>query len=484
MKDDFDLEKELADSIAHIVDEETSGAETFVKSSINNRKFYEEEPVVEEEEQVEEEPDEEVARKKKIKHLIITISVIVVVITAIVLGAYFIVNYAMKKSMDNYAYHNNAGYSAMNDKNYAGAVTSFEKALSYDEGKNDTDMMLYLYECYNHLGRTEDAIDVLYDVLLLKDKNYYNALYYLVRYYDGQEDYVKVKELYDANKDSSSSDVLALFSIYHASEPVASPVSDTYSEEQYVTIAVKNGSKIYYTTDGSEPTVNSKEYTEKFKVTEGTTEVKFIAVNEYGFVSDVVTEEYIINFEAPSAPTIYPEKTSFEQSNSVMATINNYPVDAKVYYTLDGSLPNESSPLYTGAFALPEGSTIINVLVVDSHGLTCRTSKTYNVTYISNITEAVAVDNIWAALIEAEIVDKDHNLVSTDVETEEDGEVKKIPCELEYFTKSTIGEDTLYMYYFFIDGVPEDYWYGADDNQGVVYKITGKAGEYKKQLVN
>ena len=225
MKDDFDLEKELADSIAHIVDEELSGAETFVKSSANNRTYYEEEPVQETEEE-EIEPDEDIVRKKKIKHLIITIAIIVFVITVIGLGAYFIVDYAMKKSMDNYAYHNNAGYAAMNEKNYEEAAKSFEKALSYEDGKSDTDMMLYLYECYNFLGRTDDAIDILYDVLLVKDKNYYNALYYLVRYYDEQEDYVKVKELYEANKDSSSSDVLALFSIYHASEPVASPVSD------------------------------------------------------------------------------------------------------------------------------------------------------------------------------------------------------------------------------------------------------------------
>lgn len=482
MKEDFDLEKELAQSIAHIVDEETSGAETFVKNSVNNKSVTED--ISEEnEDPVMEETEEDVDNKKKLKRLIITIAIIVVVIAAIVVGAYFIVKYAQKKSMDNYAYHNNAGYTALENKDYASAATSFEKALTYNEGKVDTDMMLYLYECYNHLGRTEEAIDVLYDVLLIKDKNYYNALYYLVRYYDDKEDYAKVKELYDANKDSTSSDVLALFSIYHASEPVASPVSDTYSEDQNITIAVKNGSKIYYTTDGSEPTVNSTEYTGKFKISEGTTTVKFIAVNEYGFVSDVVTEEYVINYEAPSAPTIYPEKTSFEQSNSVMATINNYPVDAKVYYTMDGTLPDENSTLYTGAFALPEGSTIINVLVVDSHGLTCRTSKTYNVTYISNITEAVAKENVWSALIEAKIVDDKHNLVTEPVEEGEEAEA--IACDLEYFTKSTIDDETFYMYYFFVDGVPaDDYWYGADDNQGVVYKITGTQGAYKKSLLN
>lgn len=467
MKDDFDLEKELAQSIAHIVDEETSGAETFVKSSGNykNTNNISEEPETEE---VMEEPAEE-DNSKKIKHLIITIAIVVVVIAVIGVGAYFIVKFAYNSSMDNYAYHNNAGYSAMEKNDYEDAAKSFEKALSYDEGKTDTDMMLYLYECYNHLGRTEDAIDILYDVIVIKDKNYYNALYYLVKYYDAQKDYVKVKELYDANKDSASSDVLALFSIYHASEPVASPVSDTYSEDQNVTIAVKNGSKIYYTTDGTEPTVNSTEYTGKFKVTEGTTVVKFIAVNEYGFTSDVITEEYVINYEAPSAPTIYPEKTSFEQANSVMVTINNYPVDAKVYYTLDGTLPDENSTLYTGAFALPEGSTIINVLVVDNHGLTSRTSKTYSVTYVSNVTEEVAVENIWNALESAKIVDEDHK--------DEEG----LECELEYYTKSEIDDLTMYMYYFFVDGIPADYWYGADDAQGTVYKITGSEGSYKME---
>lgn len=472
MKDEFDFEKELADSIAHIVDEETSGAESFVKNSVNDRTMSI--PVEEAREAIseeEEEEDEELARKKKIKHLIITIAVIVFVIALIGVGAFFIVQYILKSSMDNYGYYNNAGYTAWESKNYEEAATNFEKALSYDEGKNDTDMMMYLYECYNNLGMKEEAIDTLYDVLLIKDNNYYNALYYLVRYYDELEDYEKVKELYDANKDSSSTDVLALFSIYHASEPVASPVSDTYSEDQSVTIAVKNGSKIYYTTDGTEPTVNSKEYTGKFQVSEGTTIVKFIAVNEYGFVSDVVTEEYVINYEAPSAPTIYPEKTSFEQANSVMVTINNYPIDAKVYYTMDGTLPDEKSTLYTGAFPLPAGSTIINVLVVDSHGLTCRTSKTYSVTYVSNITEAVALENIWKALVNTAVVDEEHK------------NAEGIVCELEYFTKTKVDDKTLYMYYFFVDGVPADYWYAADDTQGVVYKVSKPDSNYVAELV-
>lgn len=468
MKDDFDLdlEKELAESIAHIVDEETNGAEVFVKSSVPTETISipktEVKETVDSTETVEEENDIEdnEDKKKKIKHLIIMIVSIVAAIAVIGVAAYYIVRFAYRSSMDNYGYYNNEGYAALEKKDYENAAKNFEKALTYEEGKNDTDMMMYLYECYNNIGKESDAIETLYEVLEFNDKNYYNALYYLVKYYDEDKDYDTIKELYDKNKNSNNSDVLALFAVYQSAEPLASPTSDTYSDDQEITLATKKGSKIYYTIDGTDPTVFSTEYTEKIKVSKGTTTLKFIAVNEYGFTSDIVTEEYIINYEAPATPTIFPEKTSFKQATDVMVTINNIPNDSVAYYTIDGTVPNEDSTVYEGAFALPAGSTIVNVLVVDSHGLTCRTSKTYNVTYISDITEEDALANIWDMLEREEYVDEEH--------LDEDGNL----CELQYYTKKTIGEVTVYMYYYSVDGEIMDYWYAADDSNGYVYKVT------------
>lgn len=468
MKDDFDLdlEKELAESIAHIVDEETNGAEVFVKSSVPTETISipktEVKETVDSTETVEEENDIEdnEDKKKKIKHLIIMIVSIVAAIAVIGVAAYYIVRFAYRSSMDNYGYYNNEGYAALEKKDYENAAKNFEKALTYEEGKNDTDMMMYLYECYNNIGKESDAIETLYEVLEFNDKNYYNALYYLVKYYDEAKDYDTIKELYDKNKNSNNSDVLALFAVYQSAEPLASPTSDTYSDDQEITLATKKGSKIYYTIDGTDPTVFSTEYTEKIKVSKGTTTLKFIAVNEYGFTSDIVTEEYIINYEAPATPTIFPEKTSFKQATDVMVTINNIPNDSVAYYTIDGTVPNEDSTVYEGAFALPAGSTIVNVLVVDSHGLTCRTSKTYNVTYISDITEEDALANIWDMLEREEYVDEEH--------LDEDGNL----CELQYYTKKTIEEVTVYMYYYSVDGEIMDYWYAADDSNGYVYKVT------------
>lgn len=467
MKDDFDLdfEKELAESIANIVDEETNGAEVFVKSSVPTETKSIPKTEVDEASDITEATEEadiedNAANNKKIRHLIIMIVSIVAAIAVIGIAAYYIVRFAYRSSMDNYGYYNNAGYAALEKRDYETAAENFEKALTYEEGKNDTDMMMYLYECYTSMNKEAEAIDTLYGVLEFNDKNYYNALYYLVKYYDEDQDYDTIKDLYDKNIDSNNSDVLALFAVYQSTEPMASPTSDTYSDDQEITLATKKGSKIYYTTDGTEPTEFSTEYTEKIKVTEGTTTIKFVAINEYGFASDVVTEEYIVNYEAPSAPTIFPEKTSFKQATDVMVTINNIPDDSVAYYTIDGTVANEDSTVYKGAFALPAGSTIVNVLVVDSHGLTCRTSKTYNVTYISDITEEDALANIWDKLESEEYVDEEH--------LDEDGNL----CELQYYTKKTIGDITVYMYYYSVDGEIADFWYGADDSNGYVYKIT------------
>ena len=463
MSDELDLEKELAKSIAHIVDEETSGAEAYVMTETfdDDLNSYDDLDIDDDEE-----IDEPEDGKKKIKHLIITISVIAVVLAIIVVSACFIVKAVYNKSQDNYARYHNAGFAAMENLDYNEAVINFEKALTYQEGKNNSDMMMYLYECYGKLNETDKAVDVLKDVLTLKDKNYYNALYYLVKHYEGLKDYASIKALYRENASSTNEDVKKLFNGYLASAPVASPLSGTYSEDQKITITAQTGSVIYYTVDGSDPLISGKQYTGKIEITEGTTKIRFYAVNEFGFESDLVEEQYVIDYAAPSAPTIYPEKSTFEQINKVMVTINNYPSDAKVYYTLDGTLPTEESTEYTGAFALPAGSIIVNVLVVDAHGLTCRTSKTYNVTYISSVTESDALKMIWNELISLNMVDSKHY--------NEDGEL----CELRYFSKKKIDDLTLYMYYFSVAGERMDYWFAADDEEGKVYYVTEVDGEY------
>ena len=80
----------------------------------------------------------------------------------------------------------------------------------------------------------------------------------------------------------------------HVANPTFTPAAGSYISVQQVSIAcATEGATIYYTTDGTEPTTESTEFTEAFTVS-STTTVKALAVKEGFNNSDVVSAEYVI----------------------------------------------------------------------------------------------------------------------------------------------------------------------------------------------
>ena len=85
--------------------------------------------------------------------------------------------------------------------------------------------------------------------------------------------------------------------------PTFNPEAGTYSDAISVTInCATEGATIYYTTDGSNPTESSTEYTSAISITETTT-VKAIATKEGYLNSNIATAIYTIS-DAPSVITI------------------------------------------------------------------------------------------------------------------------------------------------------------------------------------
>ena len=76
--------------------------------------------------------------------------------------------------------------------------------------------------------------------------------------------------------------------------PVITPNGGKFSKSVKVSITAQDGAKIYYTTDGSEPTANSTEYSAPFTVTADTT-VKAIAVRENCYDSQTATAKFTRN---------------------------------------------------------------------------------------------------------------------------------------------------------------------------------------------
>lgn len=75
--------------------------------------------------------------------------------------------------------------------------------------------------------------------------------------------------------------------------PEVTPDGGTFREEQTITVEVPKGCKVYYTWDGTEPTVNSEQYTEPIPIPEGNNILSLVLVDEYGMYSDVLKCNYI-----------------------------------------------------------------------------------------------------------------------------------------------------------------------------------------------
>ena len=105
--------------------------------------------------------------------------------------------------------------------------------------------------------------------------------------------------------------------------PTFSPEPGTYEGPQYVTISsTTRGATIYYTTDGTTPTINSSVYTKAIRANRDTT-IKAIAIREGLEESEVATAEYIIHAKISTGQCGDSLSWTYNSSTEVLTITGN-----------------------------------------------------------------------------------------------------------------------------------------------------------------
>jgi hypothetical protein len=119
-----------------------------------------------------------------------------------------------------------------------------------------------------------------------------------------------------------------------------------------VTISADEGAEIYYTLDGSDPTINSTKYTSKFTLTENCT-VRAIAVAT-GKLNSSISEKSYSGFRVDEVSI-----TPFVEDNKLKIKLETTTPGAKIYYALNetNSEVTENLP-YTAPFEVPDGTYV------------------------------------------------------------------------------------------------------------------------------
>ena len=116
---------------------------------------------------------------------------------------------------------------------------------------------------------------------------------------------------------------------------------------------------IYYTTDGSEPTEKSTEYTDVINTTEPMT-VKAVVIAE-GYLLSAVTTQAVEIKEQPKAPVI---STAYEEGKTTVTIDKGSDAeDLVVYYNTTGSTKINESDVYTEAFTVTQPTDIYAFVV-------------------------------------------------------------------------------------------------------------------------
>ena len=287
------------------------------------------------------------AKKRRQRKMLITgISLLVI----IVLG---VVGY-----INSYAGRVNSGYKKLEAGEYTEAELKFEKAIKKKNKRGEA--YTGLSKVYIAQGELEKAEQIFLDAIAMLEDNIelYEAA---IQFYMDTNQETKIMELLEKCDDK---EVLTKLDKYVSNGPKFSlDEKEIYDEVQALELT-SEGEAIYYTTDGTDPTVSSTKYKDPIKLGEGETEIRAISVNAEGVPSLIVTKVFTVEFPIEDAPSVTPSTGQYDDYQEIKIVV---PDGYVAFYTTDGTNPvtSESRIQYSGPFDMPEGNTILNVVLMN-----------------------------------------------------------------------------------------------------------------------
>lgn len=213
-------------------------------------------------------------------------------IILIVLGIVVCI-FSLQYLFNSVEYHVNRGNQLADNSEYVEAIEYYERALEIDD--SNYEVLVYLARCYDILQDEERFETYLLRIIshpLSAEENILTAYDKLISLYIEKNSYQMIDSLL---KDCNNGNVVALYGKYMVSDPEFSYEAGYYKEIIPLKITAGENETIYYTMDGSEPTVESEVFNMPIFMDDGEYEIKAICVNQYGVVSKVVTKEYQID---------------------------------------------------------------------------------------------------------------------------------------------------------------------------------------------
>lgn len=313
------------------------------------------------------------AKKKKRKYSRLNIAV-----TFLILFSIGFLGYAFYFMEHSESFQIGRGHHFYQEGNLTRAAYNYKKAIELNPKNIQT--KLSLAYCLRDMGEYLSFEDLLNEIIHssnVTENEQSTAYKQLISYFLSKNDYEKIDKILTS---CNNEYVVKTYSDYIVHEPEFSHSGGYYNEIIPLKISCETKGSIYYTLDGSEPTIGSNVYAgENIFLQDGREHtVKAIVVSSFGVISDCVTAKYEIEVQKPSAPLVSPLSGEYMVSEPILVDVEDYEM---VYYTTDGSIPTTNSYRYRDGLMMNKGYTLYRFIKVDENGVASDyTEREYIVT--------------------------------------------------------------------------------------------------------
>lgn len=170
--------------------------------------------------------------------------------------------------------------------------------------------------------------------------------------------------------------------------PSIAPSGGTFSGIVTVSLScATSGADIRYTTDGNDPTTNATLYSTPFTLSASAT-VKAQAFKDGMADSSVASATFTKDLPTVATPLIAPAAGSY--SGAVTVSVTCATSGAEIYYTTDGSTPDETDSLYSSPIVSASSFTVKAIGIKSGMNDSAVASASYTVTPIGG-----SQDGVW-----------------------------------------------------------------------------------------
>ena len=186
----------------------------------------------------------------------------------------------------------------------------------------------------------------------------------------------------------------------------ASPAGGSYRSAQVVTLASNDPSAIiYYTTNGTDPTIASTQYNPALHINiAASTTLKFRAKDANNNLEQTKTQIYTIDSVAPTT-TASPTGASFATPQTVTLTPDD--LNSTIYYTTTGIAPTTSSTKYTVPITISKTTTLMYFAIDPAGNKEVERTQIYTIDAVAPVTTASIQGGTYSSIQSVELVSDD-----------------------------------------------------------------------------